>query len=511
MKIKLKLQKFIKKIFSPSVKVYELSKKNVDHSIRLQLVLVFGLCLIISVFFMKIVGNFMNNSPRNARIDYSAGIKHISDTAYEISSFFKEQKVSKNDSSKINTVVKIQDQDSSIKVLICDLEGNVLYHSSNAAEKKIDVYSILKNVMDRDDKVHYKNGKGVIVYENKEYDSLYPISFTDGYGYVVVKGIPYGTVVYDKYDNSLLAVLFAFAAFIISFYFITSRKMQYIESVSSGLYEISKGNLDYRIKKVGNDEIASLADNINDMAEKLKNKIDKERQIEKTKNDLITNVSHDLRTPLSYIKGYSEAMIEGVVTEEEQKKKYLRLIHREAGRLQRLVHDLLDLAQLEGDSYPLNLMPLSLAQLIEDTMGKYEPFLQEKKIGLILDLDFDVIVFADEDRLEQVITNIVDNAIRYSPENGELKMVLTQRNNTCTLTISDTGEGIPPEELQRLGERFYRVDKSRTRKKGGSGLGLSIVKQIVFLHKGTIHIDSVLGKGTDVSVTLPLYDVNVAD
>jgi signal transduction histidine kinase len=204
-------------------------------------------------------------------------------------------------------------------------------------------------------------------------------------------------------------------------------------------------------------------------------------------------------------------MIEGVVTEEAQQKKYLRLIHREAGRLQRLVHDLLDLAQLEGDSYPLNLMPLSLAQLVEDTMGKYEPFLQEKKIRLILDLDFEVIVFGDEDRLEQVITNIVDNALRYSHENGELKVALTQKNNACTLTISDTGEGIPPEELQRLGERFYRVDKSRTRKKGGSGLGLSIVKQIIFLHKGTMQIDSVLGKGTEVSVTLPLYDLNIED
>ncbi len=268
--------------------------------------------------------------------------------------------------------------------------------------------------------------------------------------------------------------------------------------------QLALGNFNEKVEVTSRDEIGNLGAALNHMSTALE-------EVDQRRRDFLANVSHDLRTPLSYIKGYSEAMIEGVVTEEEQKKKYLRLIHREAGRLQRLVHDLLDLAQLEGDSYPLNLMPLSLAQLIEDTMGKYEPFLQEKKIGLILDLDFDVIVFADEDRLEQVITNIVDNAIRYSPENGELKMVLTQRNNTCTLTISDTGEGIPPEELQRLGERFYRVDKSRTRKKGGSGLGLSIVKQIVFLHKGTIHIDSVLGKGTDVSVTLPLYDVNVAD
>lgn len=268
--------------------------------------------------------------------------------------------------------------------------------------------------------------------------------------------------------------------------------------------QLALGNFKEKVEVTSKDEIGNLGTALNHMSTALE-------EVDQRRRDFLANVAHDLRTPLSYIKGYSEAMIEGVVTEEEQKKKYLRLIHREAGRLQRLVNDLLDLAQLEGDSYPLNLMPLSLAQLVEDTMGKYEPFLQEKKIRLGLDLDFDVIVYADEDRLEQAITNIVDNALRYTPDHGELKIVLTQKNSTCTLTISDTGEGIPPDELQRLGERFYRVDKSRTRKKGGSGLGLSIVKQIIFLHKGTMHIQSGLGKGTDVSVTLPLYDLNIEE
>lgn len=264
--------------------------------------------------------------------------------------------------------------------------------------------------------------------------------------------------------------------------------------------QLALGNFKEKVEVTSKDEIGSLGTALNHMATALE-------EVDQRRRDFLANVAHDLRTPLSYIKGYSEAIIEGVVTGEEQ-KKYLRLIHREAGRLQRLVHDLLDLAQLEGDSYPLKLMPLSLAQLVEDLMAKYEPFLREKNIAVTLDLDFDVIVNADEDRLEQAITNILDNALRHSHENGELKIILKQTNNTCTLTISDTGEGIPPEELQRLGERFYRVDKSRTRKGGGSGLGLSIVKQIVFLHKGTLQINSVLGKGTDVSITLPIYEFN---
>lgn len=262
--------------------------------------------------------------------------------------------------------------------------------------------------------------------------------------------------------------------------------------------QMALGNFKEKVEVKSRDEIGNLGLALNHMSSALE-------EVDQQRRDFLANVSHDLRTPLSYIKGYSEAMIEGVVTEEEQQKKYLRLIHREAGRLQRMVHDLLDLAQLEGDSYPLNCMPLPLAQLVEDTMAKYEPFLKEKNIFLALDLDPEVIVMGDEDRLEQVITNLVDNALRYTGEQGKLKISLVQQKDNCVLTLSDTGEGIPEEELQRLGERFYRVDKSRTRKKGGSGLGLSIVKQIIFLHKGNFQIQSQVGEGTDVSITLPLY------
>lgn len=488
LKIKLKMPKFIRKIFSPSVKVYELSRKNVDHSIRLQLVLVFGVCLIISVFFLKIGDNFMNNSSRNARIDYSTGVQHISDTAYEMASFFKEEKVSKNDSSKINNMIKIRDQDSSIKVLICDLEGNVLYNSSNVAEKKIDVYNTLKNVMDRDNRVHYENGKRVIIYENKEYDSLYPINFTDGYGYVVVKGVPYGTVVYDKYDNSLLAVLFAFAAFIISFYFITSRKMQYIESVSSGLYEISKGNLDYRIKKVGNDEIASLADNINDMAEKLKNKIDKERQIEKTKNELITNVSHDLRTPLTSIKGYLGLIKDKKYKGDTQLEEFVNIAYNKSERLQSLINDLFEYTKVSSNGITLNKEVIDINELLQQLTDELVPICEENEI--IIEKSFykeKINVNLDADKMVRVFENLLINAIRYSIKPGIVKLSLSSEKEYVFIKVENKCNDMSKEDVERIFERFYRAEKSRSSETGGSGLGLAIAKSIVELHEGTIN------------------------
>lgn len=430
----------------------------------------------------------MNNSSRNARIDYSTGVQHISDTAYEIASFFKQEKVSKNDSSKINDMIKIRDQDSSIKVLICDLEGNVLYNSSNVAEKKIDVYSTLKNVMDRDNRVHYENGKRVIIYENKEYDSLYPINFTDGYGYVVVKGVPYGTVVYDKYDNSLLAVLFAFAAFIISFYFITSRKMQYIESVSSGLYEISKGNLDYRIKKVGNDEIASLADNINNMAEKLKNKIDKERQIEKTKNELITNVSHDLRTPLTSIKGYLGLIKDKKYKDDTQLEEFVNIAYNKSERLQSLINDLFEYTKVSSNGITLNKEVIDINELLQQLTDELVPICEENEI--IIEKSFQkekINVDIDADKMVRVFENLLINAIRYSIKPGVVKLSLSSEKEYAFIKVENKCNDMSKEDVERIFERFYRAEKSRSRETGGSGLGLAIAKSIVELHEGTIN------------------------
>jgi signal transduction histidine kinase len=277
-----------------------------------------------------------------------------------------------------------------------------------------------------------------------------------------------------------------------------TKPLRQMEQVAG---EMAHGNFKQTFAVTSNDEVGSLGRALNHMADAL-NQVDEQRK------EFLANISHELRTPLSYIKGYSEAMIEGVADTPELRERYVQLIHREAGRMERLVHDLLDLAQLEGSSYPLHIMPLPLAQLIEDTLRKFEPFLAEKRARLIMDLNPDVIVEGDHDRLEQVIHNVCDNALRHLPEeHGRLEIVLRSEPeyNRCLICITDNGTGIPSQELKRLGERFYRVDKARNRKHGGSGLGLSIVKQIVHLHQGTFAIESELGKGTTVSISLPLY------
>lgn len=262
-------------------------------------------------------------------------------------------------------------------------------------------------------------------------------------------------------------------------------------------YQMSNGDYSEKVHVTSNDEIGRLGVAFNQMSEAIKEE-------DERRKEFLGNVSHELRTPLSYIKGYSEAIIDGTVTREDDSKKYLQLIHREAGRMQRLVRDLLDLAQLEGKSIPMDKQPLALAQLIEEVLEKFVPFLQEKNLQLVKTLDHDVIIMGDQDRIEQIIQNIMENAIRYSRDNDSIHVTLeTVKGNACRIIIKDNGIGIPKEHLHRIGERFYRIDKARTRQYGGTGLGMAIVQKIVQLHNGDLMIESEEGKGTAMLIQLP--------
>lgn len=263
---------------------------------------------------------------------------------------------------------------------------------------------------------------------------------------------------------------------------------------------LTTGDYSQRVHLQTNDEIGQLAKAFNRMAEA----IEKE---DKQKQEFLANVSHELRTPLSYVKGYSEAILQEVITDEETKKKYMQLIYNESGRMEKLVKDLLDLARLQGESYPLTKQVVPLAQLIFDVIQNFEVILETKQLLIKSELDEEIIVEGDPDRLTEVIYNLLENAIRYSHENTTINIFLSQINKLCKLEIQDEGTGIDEEDIHRLGERFFRTDKARTRTSGGTGLGLAITKQIILLHGGSIQFQSEKGKGTLVTVTLPIMDL----
>jgi two-component system phosphate regulon sensor histidine kinase PhoR len=227
------------------------------------------------------------------------------------------------------------------------------------------------------------------------------------------------------------------------------------------------------------------------------------KQLERTREEFVANVSHELRTPLSLIKGYVETLLDGARGNPEVAERFLKIIERNTKRLDLLIQDLLTISALEAGRMKLNLHQVALRPLVEKIFTELKPPADNKNISLINQLP-ELNATADSNRLEQVLANLVDNAIKYGRAQGRVIVGGKRRDDgKIEIFVQDDGPGIPTEALERVFERFYRVDKARSREQGGTGLGLSIVKHIVQAHGGEVWVKSESGKGATFFFTLP--------
>jgi len=227
------------------------------------------------------------------------------------------------------------------------------------------------------------------------------------------------------------------------------------------------------------------------------------KRLEKIRKDFVANVSHELRTPVTVIRGYTETLLEGLLTEDPQKsQQFLSVILNHSVRLTSLISDLLSLSEMESGNFSLKLEPVDLGSTIQHAVELLEMKSSEKGVGLKTALPETATVLADQRRIDQVFFNLLDNAIKYTPSGGEVSIDAVISEKSVTVSISDTGPGIPIQSLPRVFERFYRVDPARSREQGGTGLGLAIVKHIVQLHGGSVSAESPPGRGAIFRVTL---------
>ena len=228
-------------------------------------------------------------------------------------------------------------------------------------------------------------------------------------------------------------------------------------------------------------------------------------RLEQVRREFIANVSHELRTPLTSIKSYTETLLDTPDLPAEMSEKFLGVINNEADRMVRIVKDLLTLSRLDYGRLEINYSRFPVDKLMG---GVYDAMLFEARNHnheLLLELDDPLpSIEGDRERIEQVVVNLVSNSIKYTPNGGQIVMTASNIENGVRISVQDNGIGIPKEDLPRLFERFYRVDKARSRERGGTGLGLAIAQEIVKLHGGTIEVESEFGKGTKMTVTLPL-------
>ncbi|MDQ0339070.1 signal transduction histidine kinase [Caldalkalibacillus uzonensis] len=298
-----------------------------------------------------------------------------------------------------------------------------------------------------------------------------------------------------------LLVLAGFGAFFIAlgFTMVLSRSLSRpLLQMETAARKIAKGKLETRVEVGTTDEIGSLAMAINDLARDLKRYRD-------TRREFLANISHELRTPLTYLEGYAKVLKEGLYQSAEARDKYLDIIHKETKRLNQLINDLSELAKMEEGRISLNFQWVDIAEVLESVLSKTSLKAKEKGLLIQVDIEDDLpLLYGDGLRLEQIFLNLVENAIRYTDAGTVSVQAKLVGQKIIRTIVEDTGRGIPEEELPYIFERFYRVEKSRSRQHGGSGLGLAIVKKLVELHGGVIMVSSQPGKGTRFEVDFPV-------
>ncbi len=269
-----------------------------------------------------------------------------------------------------------------------------------------------------------------------------------------------------------------------------------IGELNDGISRMSQGDLSARVRVRGNNEFAGLAKAFNSMSERLE-------QLDKSRSQFVSNASHELKTPLSTMKILIETLLYQEPMDPGMAKEFLGDVNKEIDRLNRIVSDLLTLVNIDS-GMKMNLADLDIGALLQEQVKRLGPLARENGIELDCTAKEALEVNGDTLKLQQVLYNIIDNAIKYTPRGGEVHCSLARAGRKAVIRVSDTGVGIPEEDLPHIFDRFYRVDKARSRETGGTGLGLSIVKQFVLLHGGTIDAKSTFGKGTTFIIELPL-------
>jgi signal transduction histidine kinase len=310
----------------------------------------------------------------------------------------------------------------------------------------------------------------------------------------------------SEHDLLLATVLLLFAGGIaVSVgYFLSAALTDRIVNLSRAAEELARGRLSARVIVQGKDELARLAKTFNEMACQLEATVEKQRELDLLRRNLLAWVGHDLRTPLSSIRAIVEALADGVVDDPETVDRYLRTARREIRSLSTLIDDLFELAQIEAGGLRLDVSPNSLSDLVSDTLESFSELAARKSVRLKGGVDPDVDpVRVDARQIGRVLSNLLGNALQHTPAGGAVQIQVRRVAAGVQVEVRDTGTGIHAEDLPHVFERFYRGEKSRSRATGGAGLGLAIAKGIVEAHSGEIDVQSAPGEGTCFLFTLP--------
>ena len=333
-------------------------------------------------------------------------------------------------------------------------------------------------------------------------------------GGVVRLAVPYAQVetqVAQIRAKILISTALAFLPAILVAALLARWISRHFASIMAHAGELAGGNFRARLAVTGGSEFGQLSRTLNDTAANLQRTVEQLQlehseleRLERIRKDFVINVSHELRTPLASIQGYTETLLDGALADPQYNMRFLGIIRHNAERLARLTEDLLTLSRVEQKRQKLEFEPHSIGGLIEESMDLVRPIAAKSSIRLATELDPTTPeVWCDGEAVSQILSNLLDNAIKYTPAGGSIAAGARPAGRFVEVFVRDSGAGIPAEDLPRLFERFYRVDKARSRELGGTGLGLSIVKHLVGAHNGTVRVESRVQEGSTFFFTLP--------
>lgn len=307
----------------------------------------------------------------------------------------------------------------------------------------------------------------------------------------------------------IVYLMFGLLVFAATFMILQEPYMRYISRISDAVESISQGNLGTAIDVIGDDEFSSMAANLNKMAEDIRQLMDKEREAERTKNELITNVAHDLRTPLTSIIGYLELLEHNPDIEPEMQHKYIEIAYGKSKRLEKLIEDLFGFTKLNCGRITMHVGQLDIVKLLSQLLEEAYPNFAEKNLSYDLQSNVPAkVITADGNLLARLFDNLIGNAIKYGADGKRVLVKVYAQEDIVTVSVTNYGYVIPEDELPLIFNKFYRVEQSRSSSTGGTGLGLAIVKEVVDMHGGSVNVASDLN-GTVFTVKLwSHFDVN---
>ncbi|WP_054951417.1 sensor histidine kinase [Numidum massiliense] len=518
--------------------------QRVHSSLRIQLILVFIACTVFTIVTTVLFYNFFGETTKDIPIYIESSADLV---AYDLAPELQAELVQGMSAQQFIAAKEQVDEYKDYQLMVVGVDGKVLHKSQNAQQKTVKIDELIKRSnaknshfttnapeddvddgsyveeagdddeqKENDDQTEVADSDranvgdrpetgGHKAISDEEQVAVVPLSLNGEAAYFVVRGYAIHELSYQTITSiNPLTYVVPFVSFISLFYLLTQRKIRYIAELARGLRTVAAGNLNYRVAYKSTDELGMLATSINHMTTELERTIAEERRAENTKTELITNVSHDLRTPLTIIMGYLRLLKDKEYKDEQQLESFIDVAFRKSENLKVLIDDLFEYTKLSNKGTPLKLEAVYLNDLLEQLLAELASYAEENTLTFHTQLPQEkLMVTVDADKISRVFENLLTNAIKYSVKPSAIRTTMAQRDNAVTVTISNKSKPLSQEQLTRMFERFYRVDSARTSEAGGSGLGLAIAKSIVDLHDGNIWAESD-GDIVHITVRLPL-------